>query len=99
MSGTIARFLASRRQDPRPQYRRQDPRPLARMIRVETIQPGFQEPLFPAKDSRSGRLQFRLKSAKGRTVGQHQDQTWRGTRIRPARNATERSHSSRPADS
>jgi hypothetical protein len=47
---------------------------LSRMIRAQTFQSIFQEPLFPVPDGWRGGLQPLFDNRKGHSFGQHQDQ-------------------------
>ena len=96
--GTIAGFLASGPQNAGAQKRGQHPGALAGMMGIEAIQTGCQEPLLPTNDRRSCGLQPLLDRAKGRTVGQHQDQLGAEHVSCRQGNATERSNLTGPAD-
>ena len=74
MRGTIAGFLAGRRQNPGPQSRSQDRGLLAGMISIQPIEPGLEEALLPANDRGSTGLQPALDGVEGGSVCQHQDE-------------------------
>jgi hypothetical protein len=88
MGGTIARLLASGRQNPGPQSRCQSAGSLSGMKGVEAIEPVLKKTLLPANDRRCGGLQSLFDGAEGRAPGQQQDQlgakhvsSWQGARL------------------
>ena len=67
-------FLRVAEKNPGAQASRQNRGLLPGMIGVEPIDPGLEEPLFPANDGRRPGLQKSLNRVEGSAFGQHQDE-------------------------